>query len=346
MPRTRSLAWSELKIGVLAVVALVMAAVLIFAVGGETGLFTPVYRLTTRFPNVEGLKPGAVVRVAGVEVGTVEDVAFEGAEVRLTLRVQRRMQSRITSQSRATIGALSLLGEAIVEVSPSSSGTPLKDGEEIVAAPQPTRLTDVAASANRSLEQAAQVFEDVRAGKGTVGRLFTDEALYKEITAFVSAAGNLSDGLRKGEGTLGQLLKNPKAYRNLETALAQVEILTRRVNAGEGSLGRLLNDEAFARSLTSATENLDKLAARINAGEGTAGRLVTDDRLYERLSSSAERLERMAARLEDGQGTFGQLLQDQQLYENMNAAVRDLQGLLADIRKDPKKYLQVRVSIF
>ena len=61
----------------------------------------------------------------------------------------------------------------------------------------------------------------------------------------------------------------------------------------------------------------------------------------------------MAARLDDahdrpqkGQGTAGQLLHDKQLYDNMNAAANELRGLIADIRKDPKKYLNVRVSIF
>jgi phospholipid/cholesterol/gamma-HCH transport system substrate-binding protein len=52
------------------------------------------------------------------------------------------------------------------------------------------------------------------------------------------------------------------------------------------------------------------------------------------------------ARLEAGEGTAGKLLHDQQLYDNMNSAITELNGLLADIRKDPKKYLQVRVSIF
>ncbi len=50
--------------------------------------------------------------------------------------------------------------------------------------------------------------------------------------------------------------------------------------------------------------------------------------------------------LQNGRGTAGQLLHDQQLYENMNQAATELRGLLSDIRKDPQKYLRVRVSIF
>ena len=66
MPRTRSLAWSELKIGVLTIVAIVIAAVTIFMLTGGRGFFWQRYTLKTRFPNVAGLKPGSPVRVAGV----------------------------------------------------------------------------------------------------------------------------------------------------------------------------------------------------------------------------------------------------------------------------------------
>jgi phospholipid/cholesterol/gamma-HCH transport system substrate-binding protein len=58
------------------------------------------------------------------------------------------------------------------------------------------------------------------------------------------------------------------------------------------------------------------------------------------------RFDDLVAKLNDGQGTAGQLLKDKQLYENMNGAVTDMRSLLAAIQKEPKKYLNVKVSIF
>ena len=52
------------------------------------------------------------------------------------------------------------------------------------------------------------------------------------------------------------------------------------------------------------------------------------------------------AAIEKGEGTAGRLLNDRQLYDNMNTAAGELRALIGDIRKDPKKYLNVRVSIF
>jgi phospholipid/cholesterol/gamma-HCH transport system substrate-binding protein len=60
----------------------------------------------------------------------------------------------------------------------------------------------------------------------------------------------------------------------------------------------------------------------------------------------ADRLDKLTASLNQGEGTAGQLLHDKQLYENMNGAVTEMHNLVKDIRADPKKYLNVRVSIF
>lgn len=346
MPRTRSLAWAELKVGIVAVVAIALAIMLIVAVGGQAGFSWQRYELKTRFNNVQGLKSGAVVRVAGVEVGKVTDVDFVGAEVQVTVQVNKEHQSRITDQSRASIGSLSLLGEPTVEISPASQGTPLKNGDFIQSARTPGQISDVAENATQTLEQTTALIKEIRAGKGTVGKLFTDDQVYREVNQLVTSAAAVTDALNKGKGTLGRLVRDPALYKQANEALANLQDMTRRINAGEGSLGQLIQDDRLAKSLTSATNNLDQVTGRMSRGEGTAGKLLTDQQLYDRFNSVAGRIDKLTADLQQGEGAAGQLLQNKQLYENMNGAANELRGLIADIRKDPKKYLNVRVSIF
>src|SRR5262245_64278566 len=114
MPRTRSLAWSELRVGVLTIAAIAIGAVLIFTLTGTKGFFWQRYTLKTRFPNVAGLASGSPVRVAGVEVGSVTGVEFAGTEVDVTFEVKKDLQPRITDQSVAVLGSVSLLGESAV----------------------------------------------------------------------------------------------------------------------------------------------------------------------------------------------------------------------------------------
>jgi phospholipid/cholesterol/gamma-HCH transport system substrate-binding protein len=79
---------------------------------------------------------------------------------------------------------------------------------------------------------------------------------------------------------------------------------------------------------------------------GHGGKLMTDPALFNQLKSLTDRLDLLAKRLNDGEGSLGQLLKDRQLYENMNGAVNDVRSLIVEIKKDPKRYLNVRISIF
>jgi phospholipid/cholesterol/gamma-HCH transport system substrate-binding protein len=92
--------------------------------------------------------------------------------------------------------------------------------------------------------------------------------------------------------------------------------------------------------------NVDTITARLSKGEGTAGALLTERELYDRMNSVMNRMDQVTAALQRGEGTAGQLLHDKQLYENMNATMAELRKLIAAISADPKKYLNVKVSIF
>jgi phospholipid/cholesterol/gamma-HCH transport system substrate-binding protein len=346
MPRTRSLAWSELKIGVLAVVALALTALLVMAVGGASGFAWERYELKTSFANVQGLKAGAIVRISGVEVGKVTKVDLAGAGVDVHLSIKKENRSRVTTESYASIGSMSLLGEPLIDVSASATGTPLKDGDVIKSKKPASQLSDVAETANEGIVEATALLKDIRAGKGSVGKLFTEDKLYRDLNAFVDSANAVTASINQGKGTIGKLTNDPKAYNELEAALANLREMTRRINAGEGSLGQLMKDDKLAKSLTATTANFEQMSGRLNRGDNTAGKLLTEKELYDKLNSTVNRLDELTKNLNEGKGTAGQLLHDTKLYDTMNSAATEIKSLIADIRKDPKKYLNVRVSIF
>jgi phospholipid/cholesterol/gamma-HCH transport system substrate-binding protein len=346
MPRTRSLAWAELKIGLVSLFALVMAAFLVFLLSSTGGFFWQQYTLRTTFTNISGLSVGAPVRLAGVEVGAVSDVAFAGDRVEVTMEVNRNVQPRITSNSVASLGQVSLLGEAAVDISSAGDGDPILEGGYVASGDGPGSIETVATQATQSLEAATTLFETVLSGEGTVGRLFADDQLYEDLNRFVVAAEEVTSRMGEESGTFGRLIGDPAAANALEGALENLEVVMDRLRAGEGSLGRFLSDDAFGEAVTSTTENLAEITTRLNQGEGTAGRLMTDTTLYDRLSSITERLDIVTSGLEQGDGTAGRLLHDEALYENMNGAVSEVRSLVQEIRADPRRFLNVRVSLF
>jgi phospholipid/cholesterol/gamma-HCH transport system substrate-binding protein len=346
MPRTRSLAWSELKVGITGVVAIVLLVLIIVAVGGSGGFFWQQYPLRARFTNVQGLKSGAVVRLSGKEIGTVRSVDFVGRDIEVKFEVLKDVRPLLTTEAVATIGSISLLGETIVEIRPGTGGTPLNDNDYVKSVPIPAGFDELASSASASLAQMDGLIADIRGGRGTIGKLVTDDALYNELEAFVAAAGSVTKSLQDGRGTLGGLIKDPAAYKALKASIENLQTMTARINSGQGALGRLISDEATGKALSGAVSNVEQVTGKMSRGEGTVGKLLTDQQLYDRLNSVTARVDQVVAGLEAGRGTAGQLLRDQQLYENMNHAVVELRDLLEAIRKDPKKYLRINVSIF
>ena len=346
MPRTRSLAWSELKIGLLTITALLIAGVLVISLTGAKGWFWQRYTLKTRFPNVAGLAKGSPVRVAGVQVGSVTDILFSGDQVDVVFDVNKSLRERITSKSIAFLGSVSLLGSSAVDITPATSGTPIEDYGYVPQGRSKGQFADIAEQAAGTIDEVTGLVHDLRAGKGSAGKLIVDDKLYHELQQFVETAGQVTREIQQGKGSVGRLLKDPKAAQSLEASMKNIEDMTRKLNAGEGSLGQLLKDDQFSTSLTGATGNLKELTDRLNKGQGTAGKLLTDDALYTRLSAVTTQFDELMTKLNAGEGTAGQLLKDKQLYENMNKAVGDFRELIDAIKKDPKKYLNVKVSIF
>jgi phospholipid/cholesterol/gamma-HCH transport system substrate-binding protein len=346
MPRTRSLAWSELKIGVMAVAALVLTALLVIAVGGASGFAWERYQLRTNFANVQGLKSGAIVRIAGVEVGKVTKVQLAASGVEVRLSIKKENQSRVTSDSYASIGSMSLLGEPLIDVTPATTGTPLKEGDVIKSRKPASQLSDVAETANEGIIEATALLKDIRAGKGSVGKLFSEDKLYRDLNAFVDSANTVTASINKSKGTLGKLTNDPKAYDELHAALANLREMTRTINAGQGSLGQLLKDDKLAKSLTATSSNLEEISGRLKRHDNSAGKLLTEQELYDRLNSTVNRLDELSKNLNEGKGSLGMLLHDTKLYDTMNSAANEIKDLIAAIKKDPKKYLTVRVSIF
>jgi len=346
MPRTRTLSWAELRIGVVTIAGIFITAVAIFMLTGDRGFFWQRYHLKSRFDNVAGLRPGSPVRVAGYDVGTVTEMTFIDEQVEVTFEVHENMASQITTGSRASLGSVSLLGESAVDIRPSAQGEPIPEWGYVPSERARGQIVDVAEQATQGIEELTGLLTDMRAGRGTVGRLMTDDALYEELRGFAAAAGDLAQGVREGRGSLGQLVTDPQLANSLEATAANVQTLTARLEAGEGSMGKLLRDDSFYTSLNGTVSSVDAIVDRLNAGQGTAGRLLTDDTIANQLTSLTQRIDQLTGSLNAGEGTMGRLLKDQQLYENMNNTVREVQALVSDIRADPRRYLSIRVSIW
>src|SRR5688572_4436257 len=117
----KSLSWTELRVGLVVIISLfVLAGTILYIGSGGGSPFAKKYTVKALMTDVNGLKAGAPVRVGGVEVGTVTDVDFAGRDgggmVEVVMKLDRRVEGRVTTESQATLGAMGLLGEKAVDI--------------------------------------------------------------------------------------------------------------------------------------------------------------------------------------------------------------------------------------
>jgi phospholipid/cholesterol/gamma-HCH transport system substrate-binding protein len=348
MNRAKALTWTELRVGVVTIVSLIVLAVTIVYVGSGGGTpFARTYELKALMTDINGLKPGAPVRVGGLEVGSVRKVEFDkkGGMVEVIMKLDRKVQERVTTKSEANLGSLGLLGEKAMDITPSTEGAPIEDGGYIDAAAADP-IKGLLAETSESTAHLNRILARMDAGEGTLGKALRDEELYNRMVDVGMRLQAVMSKLESPTGPLGRLVNDNEMSQQLASSVRGIEAVVNRVEQGKGPLGALSKDEQLVADLKSLTANLSEVAGKIQRGEGSAGKLLADDALYKRLDSVAGRLDALIARMESGEGSAGRLIRDPDFYNNMNGAAEDLRRLIADIRRDPQRYLRVKVSLF
>jgi phospholipid/cholesterol/gamma-HCH transport system substrate-binding protein len=279
----------SLIVGTFVMLSLLLLAVILLTFSSEQGLFRPRYRLTAYFENVQGLTAGAPVRLAGRDVGTVEDVSFAPLDgnlppIRVELDIDRGVQERIRSDSRASIGTIGLLGDKYVEI---SMGTPL--GRALTnAAELPTQnpldLTQAAERGTQAIDNIARLAENVNEAvlqfQGDMGTARIADSL-ASIHAII-------EEVRSGEGLLHSLIYDSyegSGVESIERSLATFEGILREIADGDGLLHSLIydskEDQEFLSEATIAGRRLNRILEKIDTGTGSLGLLVNDPALYE-----------------------------------------------------------------
>src|SRR3990170_1641366 len=134
MPQRRDVRWSRLKVGMVSIASLTLLAATIFLITGQTGFFSETAMLHTYSSDAGGLKTGAVVRLAGVDVGNISQVSLSGRSepgeaVEITFEVNSRFLPDIRSDSRVMLAAEGLLGERYINITKGTAeAEPIADG--------------------------------------------------------------------------------------------------------------------------------------------------------------------------------------------------------------------------
>ncbi len=359
MNRSNQIGWAQVRGGVFILLALLFFAGGVLLMGQKTKMFVTKGTMSIVMNDVVGLKVGAPVWLAGVDVGLVNTIYFAhpetSNEVTIEIQVDTEAMKKIGTDSKITIKTRGLMGEKYIDILPSRSysATP-----PLQLRGSPTaKLDDVIQKAGDSFDKVNSIIDNIQQGKGTLGKLNKDESLYRTLSQLTTEMKDLIVTINRGNGTLGRLNRDPEPYNRLIGILTKADQTLQDIQEADGTLNRLIYDKSLFTKLTALTDKSTQAAddvrdlnRRILAKDGTIGMLLNDREFYDKgmsLLTKAERslsdIEKLTSQVKGGEGTAGKLVSDGALYEKLNSMVDNMDALVKDIKKDPKKYIKFSV---
>jgi phospholipid/cholesterol/gamma-HCH transport system substrate-binding protein len=309
----------EARIGLFVALAVLAAAIILERVGTFERLQSG-KQVNALFSDIQDLKVGDRVKMAGVDVGRVQEIQLTNNKVLVVMKVQKRDGEKIKTDSAATIKFTGLMGQNFVAVDfGTPKGAVLKDSQYIETKEQ------------ADLSSMMQKLDEVADGVKNVTKSFTGfqiDTLVGPLRDFINAnkdpltmtisnvqavSAEVSSQVKEGKGTLGKLIKDETLYNTavatvsnlqdtateIKATVADARKVVDQVNSGQGTVGKLLKDEKLYHETTDMMTNLKEIMQKVNQGQGTVGKLVNDQEFYRNAKLTLQKLDQATEGLED-----------------------------------------------
>ncbi len=206
------------KTGIFVVISILLLLGLIFLIGKQKNLFSSTFIVYADFNNIGGTKEGNFVRFAGINIGTVETInIINDTTVRLALSLEKKIQPYIKTDAMATIGSDGLMGDKLILIAPGSDSAPLvKNGGRLLST-NPlnvdklmTNLAKISQNATVLTEGLAGIVTKINEGKGTIGRLLTNDNLAKKMESTITTANETASSITKTANSVNENMQAVK----------------------------------------------------------------------------------------------------------------------------------------
>jgi phospholipid/cholesterol/gamma-HCH transport system substrate-binding protein len=119
----------ELVVGIFVLAGIACLAYLSIKLGKLELIGGDVYEVVAQFDTATGLKAGASIEIAGVEVGRVKDITLRDDRAAVSLAVNNNV--KLYTDTIASIKTRGIIGEKFLALSPGGGGDPLNPGDTI-----------------------------------------------------------------------------------------------------------------------------------------------------------------------------------------------------------------------
>lgn len=322
----------EVKVGALILVSLVILGGFILVMGGLS--FEKTYTVYVDFDNPGGLQSGAAVRIAGVKVGSVKELEFQGGKVdprtgrrvlvRAKVAIEQRVKDAIHDDADFYVTTQGVLGEQFMAIEPGSIERPVLQEGAIVKGIDPPRLDLFLAKAYELLDTTVN---GIKNNREVLSSIATNTAsLLKGLNTVVTDNKDRIDriviNVEEMTSEAKQLthdarvnyVDSPKMLRTVDN----IDKLTTQIQADSGPM---------LKDAREALANLNRVSATVgDQGQQekirkAIGQIVE---LAERANATAADAQAIVTHIKKGEGTIGGFVMDEEIYDDVEELVRDL----------------------
>jgi phospholipid/cholesterol/gamma-HCH transport system substrate-binding protein len=375
MPKRQRASIAEMKVGILVTVSLLLLAAVILQQSWGVNWFGRTDKAITYLPDVGGLKPGAPVWLAGIEIGKVTRVSIVPPEIFAGNRPIMRRIDEIHKQ----LEALNLKDPNYVKITAA-----LQD--ELRGLKLELRFVEIQFQIRRQFTSRISRDSEVSIeSKGLIGDSYIDispgtydvpprkladayiiEGVrttgFREIMTgandVVANFGVLSDQFKnialkinpdKVGSSLAQTFDNVQAaIREAKDTFAHATRTMDALRSGDGTVAKLISDPTAYNRLIESLEKFNQMIAQVQDGSGTLSKLLKNPEIFDNANETLKKAEVMMDRIEKGEGTLGKLSKDDALYQRSSRAIEKFanfieqidkgEGTLGKLYRDPSLY--------
>jgi phospholipid/cholesterol/gamma-HCH transport system substrate-binding protein len=323
------------------------------------------FMMKTRFHDVAGLKEGDEVWVYGTSAGHVSEIhPDEQGAVEVTLEMN--YDPKMRENAEVKIGQRSALGGAIVSIHPGTPDSPLSvkpiyEGRAVadpfqeisnavaelkvplkdtineakkVFADFSSHSEKIADNLDKTIDNARAITDDLRAGKGTIGKLLQEDKVYEDLKSAVADLKKIAADANGGGGTIDVLLHDKDVASDLKKTVSNIRSVSDDLEAGRGTMGKLFKDDTLYNRIDSAVASFGQLATDAREKKGLLGKIIYDEEFAKRFDTITEDIAEVTGKLRRGEGTLGKLINDDSVYNELKSAIKKLGGGADDVREN------------
>ncbi len=281
----------NIRLGLFVLLGTIFLIYALYMIGSKRNLFGSTFRVNAIFHNVSGLMKGNNVRYAGIDIGTVESVTIVNDScVKVVMIVESDIQKYIRKNALASIGTDGLMGNKLVNITPSSEIAPGIQINDTLQAMRAIETDEMLRTINRTNENVAEITDNLKTITGRINSrntlwsilmdtLVADNVKQAIVNIRVTGSNsaemtgdlrNIISDIKKGKGSFGALLMDTTLSSQIRQTVVKIKLtsnntatlsgnlsnITGKMDSGKGTIGRLLMDTTFVPNLDKSMQNL------------------------------------------------------------------------------------------